>query len=59
MVATRESLLTASAVKLYGGVIPASAIDVANARDELGGNRFLREQLERPRASRSHALARI
>jgi hypothetical protein len=46
MVATRESLLTASAVKLYGRVIRGLEIDVAGARNELGGNRFLREQLE-------------
>lgn len=46
MVASRESLLTASAVKLYGRVIAGLSVNVANARDELGANRFLREQLE-------------
>jgi hypothetical protein len=46
MVARRESLLTASAVKLYGRVIRGLNIDVDDARNELGANRFLREQLE-------------
>jgi len=46
MVANRESLLTASAVKLYGRVIRGLSIDVHHARNELGANRFLREQLE-------------
>ena len=59
MVATRESLLTASAIKLYGRVIPASTIDVETARDELGSNRFLREQLERQPDEPKPVLARI
>jgi hypothetical protein len=59
MVSTRESLLTPSAIKLYGRIIAGLTIDVANARDELGGNRFLREQLERPAGEPKPALARI
>ena len=46
MVASRESLLTASAVKLYGRVIAGLSVNVANARNELGANMFLRQQLE-------------
>ncbi len=56
MVATRESLLTASAVKLYGRVIQGLNIDVAGARNELGANMFLRNQLDA--ATHPH-LARI
>ncbi len=56
MVATRELLLTPSAVKLYGRVVAGLAIDVENARDELGANRFLRAQLA---AGTKPQLARI
>ena len=55
MVASRESLLTASAVKLYGRVIAGLSVNVANARNELGANMFLRQQLEaaEPQLARS------
>ena len=46
MVSQRESLLSPSAVKLYGRVVLGLDINIANARDELGGNKFLRSQLE-------------
>lgn len=46
MVGKRETLLSASAVKLYGRIIRGLRINLVDARDELGGNRFLREQLE-------------
>lgn len=59
MVSSRESLLTPSAIKLYGRIIRGLRVDVADARDELGGNRFLREQLERPEGEPQPALARI
>jgi len=45
MVASRESLLTPSAIKLYGRVIEGLTVDVENARNELGASRFLRAQL--------------
>jgi hypothetical protein len=47
MVATRESLLTPSAVKLYGRIITALDVNVENARNELGANQFLRQQLKK------------
>lgn len=59
MVSTRESLLSPSAVKLYGRIVEGLTVNVAGARDELGGNRFLREQLERPAKEPQPALARI
>ena len=59
MVATRESLLTASAVKLYGRVITGLNIDVEGARNELGANQFLREQLAVGRASAPRAHLRL
>ena len=46
MLTRRETLLSASAVKLYGRVIRGLNIKLENARDELGNNRFLRAQLE-------------
>ena len=59
MVATRESLLTPSAIKLYGRIIDGLSVNVAKARNELGGNKFLREQLERPKDEPQPGLARI
>ena len=56
MVATRESLLTASAVKLYGRVIFGLTVNVEDARNELGANQFLRQQLA---AGAQPRLARI
>lgn len=41
-----ETLLTASAVKLYGRVIEGLGVDLSGAAAGLGANRFLREQLE-------------
>ena len=46
MVSQRESLLSPSAVKMYGRVIAGLSIDIADVRDELGANQFLRRQLE-------------
>jgi hypothetical protein len=60
MVATRESLLTPFAVKLYGREIRGLAVDVEGARDELGANRFLREQLAagvQPRLARIYGFS--
>jgi hypothetical protein len=59
MVSTRESLLSPSAVKLYGRTIEGLTVNVKDARAELGGNRFLREQLERPAGEPQPVLARI
>lgn len=55
----RETLLTASSIRLYGRIIQGLAIDLDGARVELGGNRFLREQLDRPNGEPQPALARI
>ena len=60
MVATRESLLTPSAVKLYGRVITGLNINVEGARNELGANQFLREQLAvgvHPRLARIYGFS--
>src|SRR4051794_6731392 len=46
MVSTGETLLSASAVKLYGRVIKGLSIDISEARSELGANGFLRSQLD-------------
>ena len=46
MVSQRESLLSPSAVKMYGRLVRGLMIDVADTREELGGNQFLRQQLE-------------
>ena len=59
VVSTRESLLSPSAIKLYGRIVQGLTVNVAGARDELGGNRFLREQMERPDREPQPALARI
>jgi hypothetical protein len=56
MVAKGESLLTPSAIKLYGRIIDGLTINVA--LDELGGNKFLLQQLKPPSGPPS-ALARI
>ena len=55
----RETLLTASSIRLYGRIIQGLQIDLEGARLELGGNRFLREQLDRPDGDPQPALARI
>lgn len=60
MVSQRESLLSPSAVKLYGRVILGLAINVEDARDELGGNKFLRNQLApetQPRLARIYGFS--
>ncbi len=44
--ANQETLLTASALRLYGRVINGLNVDLAGAAAGLGANRFLRDQLE-------------
>ena len=46
MVSKGETLLSASAVKLYGRVVKGLTVNLADARVELGSNRFLRDQLD-------------
>lgn len=60
MVSQRESLLSPSAVKLYGRVILGLEINIENAREELGGNKFLRSQLEpgtKPKLARIYGFS--
>ena len=47
MVSRGETLLSPSSVKLYGRVVKGLTISLEDARDELGNNRFLRNQLDR------------
>ena len=47
MVSKGETLLSPSSVKLYGRVVKGLTISLDDARDELGNNRFLRNQLDR------------
>jgi hypothetical protein len=60
MVSKGETLLFASAVKLYGRVVEGLEIKLDQARSELGANQFLRQQLD-PTANSAAApqLARI
>jgi hypothetical protein len=46
MVATDETLLSPSAVKLYGRVIDGLKVDLTGAGNPLGANSFLRKQLK-------------
>lgn len=59
MLSRQETLLSPSSIRLYGRIIKGLEIDLEGARQELGGNRFLREQLERPEGEPQPALARI
>jgi hypothetical protein len=60
MVSNGETLLSASAVKLYGRLIKGLTIDLADARSELGANGFLRSQLDPAKnADAPPSLARI
>lgn len=60
MVSKGETLLAASAVKLYGRLIKGLTINLDDARIELGGNQFLRNQLDAAiNAKYTPMLARI
>ena len=60
MVSKGETLLSASAVKLYGRVMEGLEMKPGQAPSELGANRFLHQQLD-PKANSAAApkLARI
>jgi hypothetical protein len=46
MVGIQDTLLSFSSVKLYGRLVAGLNVDLTGARDELGANKFLREQLD-------------
>jgi hypothetical protein len=56
MISSGETLLSASAIKLYGRVIPGLEINITAAGAGLGNNKFLQHQLE---ATANPKFARI
>ena len=60
MVSKGETLLSASAIRLYGRVVKGLTINLDDARTELGSNKFLRDQLDEAQNKKfKPVLARI